>query len=128
MIISKTAMVRLDQNNYKHYESKGYEIPTHINKQGKKVLSTGEEFEVLIEDLTKSSWAKVSFQCPECKVIEIRRYVDCNRVHCLKCHLKLIKVENNHCTDCGKIILKRFKLCRDCYNKKIRKNVSFVSI
>lgn len=82
MLISETAIVKWNNKNRKYYESLGY-VFTH----------NGDEFEVLIEQLSKASKAKVKVLCDFCKETIVEKsyqtylkqrhekYGDC----CVKC-------------------------------------------
>ena len=68
MLLSKTAMVKWNASNKKHYEGLGY-----------KYTKIGDEFEVNIEDLQKSSTSKVKCLCDYCGKELSWRYCDYNR-------------------------------------------------
>ena len=86
-LISKTVKVKWNSKNKKHYEELGY-VYTKM----------GEEFEVKVKDLTKSSKAKVECICDNCKKkLPQWTYKDYNRfvkengkTYCQKCGTLLI--------------------------------------
>lgn len=81
-LISKTVMVRWNSFNKKHYEELGYTFN-----------GWGEEFEVKVEELTKSSGIRVNWSCDGCKRIMNTNYAQYNanyakhnhKVYCKQC-------------------------------------------
>lgn len=81
-LISKTVMVRWNSFNKKHYEELGYIFN-----------DWGEEFEVKVEELTKSSNIRVNWVCDGCKRIMNTNYAQYNsnynkhngKVYCKQC-------------------------------------------
>jgi hypothetical protein len=62
-ILEKDVIVRLGSANVKHYEEKGYEIPTYIDKQGRLKVKSGTQILVRVEDLSNGSNVKVTKLC-----------------------------------------------------------------
>ena len=87
-LISKSAMVKWNGANKKHYESLGY-VFTKI----------GDEFEVRVEDLTKGSITKVKCKCDGCGKNLYWAYNDYN--HIVK------RNGNTYCQTCGNNIYHR---------------------
>ena len=85
MLLSKTVKVRWAPANRKHYESLGYIF-----------TKKGDEFEVLVEHLSKGSNFKVDWECDHCHKPISGKYEVYNRiikpdgkVYCNKCSLEL---------------------------------------
>ena len=94
MLLSKIVLVKWNSRIKKHYENKGYPF-----------TKMGNEFKVIVEDLTNGSNVKVDVRCdcedckdPYLKPMSLYRYL--NHVHkdgkyyCNKCSQKLYAVEN----------------------------------
>ena len=80
MIISKTVKVRVNHNNVKYYQEKGYLIPQKLSADGKRMISdTSAYIDIAIEDLPLRSDAKILVKCDICGNEHWLRYVDYNK-------------------------------------------------
>lgn len=83
MLVSKEVDLKVNGNNLKHLEEKGYYIPRKKNKYGKITIPLGTTIKVKVEDLPLGSHILVKVLCDYCleqgneKIIEkeYRRYI-----------------------------------------------------
>ena len=103
LIENQTIEVVITPISTTYYESKGYKIPKHVNKNGKVRYSIGEKIKVRAEDLSPHNRNKVWLKCDRCGEeysIEYNSYHKSNhngKTYCKKCAPKIfISGENNH--------------------------------
>jgi len=105
MLISKEVEVKLGGINIKHFENKGYELPTYIGSKKKICVKKGEVIKVKVKDLNKGSHALVDVKCdcedcenPFLKPMTYNTYnkflKEDGKYYCKNCALKLYGTEN----------------------------------
>lgn len=65
-ILETEIMIKLPHAKIKYFELLGYEIPRHIDNQGKLRFTTGSQILVKVEHLTKGSHVEVTKICDDC--------------------------------------------------------------
>jgi hypothetical protein len=79
MLLTEYVDVKINSCTSKYYKSKGYIIPTHIDKKGRECININDIIIVKVEDLTNASTVKIKVQCDYCyKEYEIK-YVSYKR-------------------------------------------------
>lgn len=102
MLITKEVEVNLIGIVFEYYKNLGYEIPTHIDKRGRKCYTNNSKIIVKVTDLKPSSTIKVDVTCDCCgKQYDLRYadYMKCNRngkVYCQACSLALFNSGENN--------------------------------
>ena len=101
-LITEEVEVRIHPSNIKRLEGLGYEIPTHIDKYGKKKYNIGDFITVKVKDLTHGSKAKVKVKCDGCGeilTVNYSTYIKFNRdgkYYCHACTMALFNSGENH--------------------------------
>lgn len=105
MLLDNYVKVKINSANKNYYENKGYEIPTKINKNGKKCIDWGSTIVVKIQDLSKGSNAKIHIRCDNCgkeTTVTYNTYVNQ--------YLKKGTDGKYYCKSCSKIHVKQTTL------------------
>lgn len=113
MILDKYVEVGISGNK-QYYIDKGYDIPTHINKDGKVTMPKGAKITVKVEDLPKNSHVKINVACDCCGInklvvyqsynVGIEKYGNyvcksCENIHQVITNQKKYKADNVFQTD-----------------------------
>ena len=101
-LVSEYAEVKLHGKNFKYYENLGYEIPKQYNIYGKLTTPKDTTITVKVDDLPKTSTAKVEICCDKCGKTRIIRYDIYNKhnhdgkTYCKGCAAKEYRSGENH--------------------------------
>lgn len=87
MVLSHKVEVVINPNNYDYWSSRGYTIPSYVDKKGRlKKYKRGTSIEVLVSELPPQSNVKIEVICNVCGLKRfIHNYNSCEL--CWKCNL-----------------------------------------
>lgn len=128
-LLEKNILVQLYGKKVKHYKELGYDIPTHVTRDGARVKS-GTEILVDIKDIPKNSHQMVKVKCDYCgKIISVRydaynkqreKYeIDC----CSDCRVKKIthsNLDTYGVENCGQLEHVKLKIANSLSGKEVR--------
>ena len=102
MLITKEVEVNLIGVVFEYYKNLGYEIPTHIDKRGRKCYTNNSKIMIKVTDLKPSSTVKVDVTCDHCGKQYSLRYADYikynrnGKTYCQACSLTLFNSGKNN--------------------------------
>ena len=100
MLITKEVEITITHNNYRYYQNLGYHIEMFVNKNGQ-LAPRKQKIIVKVEDLSKTSSAKVEIRCDYCghvKTVTYARYYNHNhngKTYCIHCYAKVFCTGSN---------------------------------
>ena len=102
MLLTKEVEITLSNAIVEYYERKGYNIPRHINKNGRLQVKRGTTIVVKTSDLSEGSNVLVDCSCDECKntyTMPYIKYLKSNhngKTYCKECFHKVLLSGENH--------------------------------